>query len=115
MKDEISAHKQLPGEVIHDTWWSFSQKLKNCPNHGLSERHLKQYFYRSLNYVTRHVVDAMCRGSFMRKPFLETMKLMGEVSKNNKAWYTRDAEVGDLGFTFELSTKQRKREEERDK
>ncbi|KAH0665402.1 hypothetical protein KY285_026608 [Solanum tuberosum] len=29
MKDEISAHKQLPGEAMHETWWRFSQKLKN--------------------------------------------------------------------------------------
>ncbi|XP_015165478.1 uncharacterized protein [Solanum tuberosum] len=29
MKDEISAHKQLPGEAMHGTWWRFSRKLKN--------------------------------------------------------------------------------------
>lgn len=36
------------------------------------------------------------------------------MSKNNKLWYTRDAEVGVQGYTFELLGKQRKREEERD-
>ncbi|XP_015169534.1 uncharacterized protein [Solanum tuberosum] len=56
----------------------------------------------------------VCGGSFMRKPFSESMQLMDEVSKNNRAWYTRDAEVGDLGYTFELLAEQRKREEERD-
>lgn len=43
----------------------------------------------------------------MRKPFSESMQLMDEVSKNNKAWYTRDAELGDLGYTFELSADQK--------
>ncbi|KAH0716567.1 hypothetical protein KY290_012724 [Solanum tuberosum] len=114
MKGEIIVHKQLPGKVMHDIWWRFSQKLKKCQNHGLTERHLKQAFYRSLNYVTKHVVDVVCGGSFMRKPFSESMQLMDEVSKNNRAWYTRDAEVGDLGYTFELLAEQRKREEERD-
>ncbi|KAH0661757.1 hypothetical protein KY284_026688 [Solanum tuberosum] len=56
----------------------------------------------------------VCGGSLMRKPFSESMQLMDEVSKNNRAWYTRDAEVGDLGFTFKLSAKQMKREEEMD-
>uniref|UniRef100_M1DMN1 Integrase core domain containing protein n=1 Tax=Solanum tuberosum TaxID=4113 RepID=M1DMN1_SOLTU len=42
------------------------------------------------------------------------MQLLDEVSKNNRVWYTRDAEVGELGYTFELSPEQRKREEERD-
>ncbi|XP_049394761.1 uncharacterized protein LOC125859068 [Solanum stenotomum] len=114
MKDEISTHKQLPGEAMHDTWWRFNQKLKKCPNHDLTERHLKQAFYRSLNYVTKPIVDAACGGSFMRKPFAESMQLLDEVSKNNRAWYTRDAEVGELGYTFELPADQRKREEERD-
>uniref|UniRef100_M1DJY3 Integrase core domain containing protein n=1 Tax=Solanum tuberosum TaxID=4113 RepID=M1DJY3_SOLTU len=114
MKDDISAHKHLPGEAMHDTWWRFNQKLKKCPNHGLIERHLKQDFFRSLNYVTKHVANVVCGGSFMTKPFTESMQLMDEVSKNNRAWYTRDAEVGYLGFTFELSAEQRKREEERD-
>ncbi|XP_015161069.1 uncharacterized protein [Solanum tuberosum] len=42
------------------------------------------------------------------------MQLLDEVSKNNRGWYTRDAKVGDLGYTFELSAEQRKRKEERD-
>lgn len=48
------------------------------------------------------------------KPFPEIMVVMDEVSKNNRAWHTRGAEVGDLGFTFELSIGQIKREKERD-
>ncbi|XP_015166978.1 uncharacterized protein [Solanum tuberosum] len=114
MKDEISTHKQLPGEAMHDTWWRFSQNLKKCPKHDLTERHVKQAFYRSLNYVTKHVVDAVCGGSFMRKSFAESIQLLDEVSKNNRAWYTRDAEVGEFGYKFELSAEQRKKEEERD-
>ncbi|KAH0693012.1 hypothetical protein KY285_020109 [Solanum tuberosum] len=42
------------------------------------------------------------------------MQLLDEVSKNNRAWYTRDAEVGDLGYTYKLSAEQRKMEKERD-
>ncbi|XP_015169946.1 uncharacterized protein [Solanum tuberosum] len=92
MKDEINTHKQLPGEAMHDTWWRFNQKLKKCPNHDLTQRHLKQDFYRSLNYVTKPIVDVVCGGSFMRKTFSESMQLLDEVSKNNRAWYTRVAE-----------------------
>jgi len=114
MNDDISAHKLLPRDAMHDTWWRFSKKLKKCPNHGLTERHLKQAFYRSLNYVTKPVADAVCGGSFMTNPFSESTQLMDEMSKNNRAWYTRDAEVGDPWYTYELSAEQRKREEERD-
>ncbi|KAH0652760.1 hypothetical protein KY289_030438 [Solanum tuberosum] len=85
MKDDTSAHKQLPGETMHDTWWRFSQKLKKCPNNDLTESHSKQEFYRSLNYVTKPFVEAVCGGSFMRKPFQEIMLLMDEVAKTNRA------------------------------
>lgn len=43
------------------------------------------------------------------------MQLLDEASKNNRAWYTRYEDVGDLGYTFELSDEQKNREEERDK
>ncbi|KAK4708742.1 hypothetical protein R3W88_029667 [Solanum pinnatisectum] len=88
--------------------------LNEMTDDSISKRHLKQAFYRSLNYVTKPVADAVCGGLFTRKPFEESMQQMDEVPKNNRAWYTSDADVGDLGFTFELSAEQKKREEEKD-
>lgn len=85
MKEETSTHKQLPAEAMHNTWWRFNQKLKKCPNHDLIERHLKNAIYRSLNYFTKPIVDEVCGGSFMRKPFAESMQLLDEVSTNNRA------------------------------
>ncbi|KAH0735413.1 hypothetical protein KY285_011120 [Solanum tuberosum] len=60
------------------------------------------------------ISGGVCGGSFMRKPFPEIVQLMDEVLKNNRAWDSRDAEVRDLGLTFELSAEQKMREEERD-
>lgn len=50
----------------------------------------------------------------MRKTFSESMQLLDEVSKNNKAWYFRDVKVGYFGYTFEIRLEQKKREEEID-
>lgn len=104
IKDEISTHEQLPREGMHDTCWSFNKKLKKCPNHDLSERRLKQAFYRSLYYVTKPVVDVVRGGSFTSKVFPDNMQLLDEVSKNNRTWSTRDAEAGELGYAYEMST-----------
>ncbi|KAH0767678.1 hypothetical protein KY285_003549 [Solanum tuberosum] len=109
MKDEIGAHMQLSGEAMHHTWWRFCQRLKKCLNHGLNERHLKRIFYRSLNFVTKPIVDAFCGGSVTRKPFLEIVIVIYDVSNNNRAWHTKDAEVRDLGITFELLAEERRR------
>ncbi|XP_049357121.1 uncharacterized protein LOC125821800 [Solanum verrucosum] len=66
----------------------------------LNEAFIERFFSKSK--------ELLCGGSFMKKPFSESMQLLDKVSTNNRAWYTRDAEVGDL------SAEQRKREEERD-
>ena len=39
----------------------------------------------------------------MRKPFVKSMHLLDEVFKNNRAWYTRDAKVWDLRYTYDMS------------
>lgn len=41
--------------------------------------------------------------------FSESMHLLDEVSKNKRIWYTKDAEVGELAFTYEMSVEQRKK------
>lgn len=83
--------------------------MKKFPKHDRIERHPKQALYKSVNYVTKPVVDAVCEGSFMRNPFAVSMQLLDEVYKNNRAWYTRDAKVGELGYTYEMSTKRQEK------
>ncbi|KAK4709999.1 hypothetical protein R3W88_004512 [Solanum pinnatisectum] len=80
----------LTGEASN---W-FSQKLKKFPNHDLTKRHLKQAFYRSLNYVTKPVVDSVCGGLFLRKSFAESMQLLDEGynSGNADRNYARDGQ-----------------------
>jgi len=48
-------------------------KSEKVPKPCLTERHLKQAFCRSLNYVSKHVADAVCGGPFMTNPFSESM------------------------------------------
>ena len=98
INDEISTHRQIKTETIHNTWLRIIQKLNKCPNHYLTEMHLKQTFYRSLNNVTKPIIDAIFRGSLMRGPFAESMQPLDEVSKNNTTWYSREAEVGALRY-----------------
>ena len=83
-----------------------TKKWTKCPNY---DRHLKQALYKSLNYVTKPIVDAVCGGSFMWKPFAESMHMLDEVSKKTRAWYTRDAKVGELGYTYEMSTERQEK------
>ena len=81
MKVGISSHKHLPREAMHETRWIFIKKMKKCPNHGFVERHIKSSFYRSLNYVIKHVVDALFGGLFMRKTFSNRMQLLDEITR----------------------------------
>lgn len=46
------------------------------------------------------VVDAICVGSIMRKPFFMSMQLLHEVSNNNMDLQTRYAQVVKIGYTL---------------
>ncbi|WMV13918.1 hypothetical protein MTR67_007303 [Solanum verrucosum] len=90
-EEELAPQQQLlvpRGKVNNMCIWmliKMIQKLKQCSNHNLTDRHLKQVFYRPPNFVTKPVVNAICGGSFMRKPFPKAIAIMDDVSKNNRA------------------------------
>ncbi|KAH0678885.1 hypothetical protein KY284_019970 [Solanum tuberosum] len=88
MKDEISIHKQQLGEVMHDTWWRFNQKMKKCPNH-------------------------VCGGSFMRKPFLKIVQIMDEVSSNKEHGIPQmlKLEIWGSHSSFKLNKRSKKKKE----
>lgn len=80
-KYNISMHKQLPGEKMLDTYLRFRKILKKFPNHNLTKSHMTQDFYRSLNYITKTIVDVVCGGLFMRKTFSNRMQLLDEITR----------------------------------
>ncbi|WMV32589.1 hypothetical protein MTR67_025974 [Solanum verrucosum] len=67
--------------------------LLQCPTHGISDNVLSQYFYRSLISVNKGVADQLIRGEIMQQPFDMASTLTDELTKINRAWYTREDQL----------------------
>ena len=114
LRDEISNFRQLPSEALHETWERFKTKLARCPNHHMTNVHLMEILYRALNSVTKPVVDNAAGGSFMDLTFGQASNMLDRMTKQSRAWHTRDSEVASPTLSIGMSADQRRREEERD-
>ncbi|PHT27627.1 hypothetical protein CQW23_32770 [Capsicum baccatum] len=114
LRDEISNFRQLPTEALHETWERFKTKLMRCPNHHMTNVHLMEILYRSLNLITKPVVDNAAGGSFMDLTFGQASNMLDRITKQSKAWHTRDSEVASPTLSIGMTANQRRREEERD-
>ncbi|PHT29434.1 hypothetical protein CQW23_30970 [Capsicum baccatum] len=114
LRDEISNFRQLPTEALYETWERFKTKLMRCPNHHMTNVHLMEILYRSLNSITKPVVDNMAGGSFMNLTFGQASNMLDRIMKQSKAWHTRDSEVAIPTLPIGITADQRRREEEPD-
>ncbi|PHT42257.1 Polygalacturonase [Capsicum baccatum] len=69
---------------------------------------------KSLNSVTKTVVDNAAGGSFMDLTFIQSSDMLDRMTKKSKAWHTRDSEVANSTVSIGIIAEQRQREEERD-
>ncbi|PHT48675.1 hypothetical protein CQW23_12883 [Capsicum baccatum] len=92
LRDEIINFRQFPTKALHETWDRFKKKLMRCPNHHMTNVHLMEILYRALNSVTKPVVDNAAGGSFMDLTFNEASGMLDRMTKQSRAWHTRDSE-----------------------
>ncbi|PHT49908.1 hypothetical protein CQW23_09655 [Capsicum baccatum] len=114
LRDEITNFRQLPTEALHETWERFKTKLMRCPNHHMTNVHLMEILYRSLNSVTKPVVDNAAGGSFMDLTFVQANDMLDRMTKQSRAWHTRDSEVASSTISIGMTAEKRRREEEHD-
>ncbi|PHT47223.1 hypothetical protein CQW23_11431 [Capsicum baccatum] len=103
LRDEITNFRQLPTEALHETWERFKTKLMRCPNHHMTNVHLMEILYRSLNSVTKPVVDNAAGGSFMDLTFVQASNMLDRMTKQSRAWYTWDSEVASSTVSFGMT------------
>ena len=69
--------------------------------------HLKEILYRALNSVTKPVVDNVAGRSFMDLTFLEASEMLDYMTKQSRAWHTRDSEVASSTVSSGMTAEQR--------
>ncbi|PIN27218.1 hypothetical protein CDL12_00011 [Handroanthus impetiginosus] len=68
IRKEICGVKQRDTETLHEYWERFKQLCVSCPQHGISEQLLIQYFYEGLLPMERRMMDAASGSAVVNKP-----------------------------------------------
>lgn len=66
IRDSIQEFKHLNGEPLHETWPRFLKMVLKFPTHGLPDKFLLKYFYRSLDLEKKGVADQLSPGGLMQ-------------------------------------------------
>ena len=75
-----------------------------CLNHQMTNVHLMEILYRALNWVTKPMVDNAVGGSFMDLTFIEVYDMLDHMTKQSRAWHTRDSEVASSIISIGMTT-----------
>ncbi|XP_019173570.1 PREDICTED: uncharacterized protein LOC109169147 [Ipomoea nil] len=77
IRREICGIKQRDIETVHEYWERFKQLCASCPQHGVSEQLLIQYFYEGLLPMERKMLDAASRGAILAVGNMQQVKACG--------------------------------------
>ena len=95
IRREICSIKQNDSENLHEYWERFKQLCASCPQHGVSEQLLIQYFYEGLLPMERQMMDAASGGAIVNKTPQAARDLISTMAANAQQF----------GFRRETSSK----------
>ncbi|PIN21584.1 hypothetical protein CDL12_05712 [Handroanthus impetiginosus] len=84
IRKEICGVKQRDTETLHENWERFKQLCVSCPQHGISEQLLIQYFYEGLLPMERRMMDAASGGAVVNKTPSEARNLISTMVANSQ-------------------------------
>ncbi|KAK5812388.1 hypothetical protein PVK06_027817 [Gossypium arboreum] len=65
LRKEIVGIRQKESESLYDYWELFKMLCASCPQHGITEQSLLQFFYEGLNPIQMNMVDAASGGALV--------------------------------------------------
>ncbi|WCJ29180.1 hypothetical protein M5689_010829 [Euphorbia peplus] len=71
-------------ESLHDYWESFKKLCESCPQHGIVESSLIQYFYEGMLSMERKMVDAASGGCFLDKTTITAKELIRVIATTSQ-------------------------------
>ncbi|XP_019149873.1 PREDICTED: uncharacterized protein LOC109146677 [Ipomoea nil] len=84
IRREICGIKQRDVETLHEYWERFKQLCASCPQHGVSEQLLIQYFYEGLLPMERNMMDAASGGAIVNKTPRDARDLISIMAANSQ-------------------------------
>ena len=83
IRREICGVKQRDTENLHEYWERFKQLSANCPQHGISEQLLIQYFYEGFLPMEKKMMDATSGGAIVNKTPGQVSELISIMAANS--------------------------------
>ncbi|XP_039051554.1 uncharacterized protein LOC120192961 [Hibiscus syriacus] len=84
IRREICGIKQKDTETLHEYWERFKRLCASCPQHGISEQLLIQYFYEGLLPMERKMIDAASGGAIVNKTPRDARELTSNMAANSQ-------------------------------
>ncbi|KAJ9543915.1 hypothetical protein OSB04_023622 [Centaurea solstitialis] len=84
LRREICSIKQRDVETLHEYWERFKHLCVSCPQHGISEQLLLQYFYEGLLPMERKMIDAASGGAIFNKTPTQVRALITTMVENSR-------------------------------
>ncbi|XP_076939596.1 uncharacterized protein LOC143608441 [Bidens hawaiensis] len=90
LRKEIIAVKQAKREALHMYWERFKKLCARCPQHGISEHQLLQYFCEGLAPMERRLINASSGGALLDKTPTQIRALITSIAEDTKHWAQED-------------------------
>ncbi|XP_052621604.1 uncharacterized protein LOC128127214 [Lactuca sativa] len=84
LRREIIGIKQQKREALHTYWERFKKLCSRCPQHGITEYQLLQYFYEGKSSWDRRLLNASSGGSIVDKTPTEIRVLIKNMAEEFK-------------------------------
>ncbi|XP_076914824.1 uncharacterized protein LOC143573953 [Bidens hawaiensis] len=90
LRKEIIAIKQAKREALHTYCERFKKLCARCPQHGISEHQLLQYFFEGLAPMERRLINASSGGALLDKTPTQIRALITSIAEDTKHWAQED-------------------------
>ena len=80
---EINTFRQLERENLAEAWERFHELLRRCPHHRLTRWMQVHTFYNGLSDSTIIVIDALTRGTLMKKTTDQAYGILKDMATNS--------------------------------
>ncbi|XP_016747262.1 uncharacterized protein [Gossypium hirsutum] len=84
LRREIVGIRQKEAESIYDYWERFKKLYASCPQHGITEQSLLQYFYEGLKPMEMNMVDAASGGTLVNMTLQQARDLISTMAANSQ-------------------------------
>ncbi|XP_017629135.1 uncharacterized protein LOC108472132 [Gossypium arboreum] len=84
LRRSILGIKQKYDKSLYEYWERFKKLCASCPQHGLSEQTLLQYFYEGLLPMEMKMIDAASGGALVNMTPTQTRELISTMAANSQ-------------------------------